>query len=575
MKSTLLTKIFAIALTSCLTFPMIRPFADANPVRVSVHDPSVIKSGDGSYYILGSHMASAKSDDLIHWKQISSDYQDVDADPFFGDVQKNLSESFAWAGYDDGDSSGGKYAVWAPDIIWNPDYQWEDGSSGAYMLYYSASSTWRRSCIGYMVSKSMDEAFQYMDTIMFSGFTMTGESDGNSNRNTKWDNSYLNLKELIEKGSSNGGIESISEKWFDNKGGWNHNYAPNAIDPAIFYDAEGSHMYMVYGSWSGGLFILELDKKTGEPIYPGIDSVDSVSGNFVDRYFGLHIAGGNHQSGEGPYIQYDPETGYYYLYETYGGLTAAGGYNMRLFRSKSVEGPYVDAAGNNAAQSGKDNYKYGIKLMGNYKFYGQQGMRAAGHNSTLMDGDSRYLIYHQRFDSSPQTERHEVRVHQQFLNEEQWPVTSVYEYRGEEIDHYSKEEIAGSYEFINHGNAAASGSMLTTETVVLNQDGTVTGDETGSWKKSDSGKGYDFITIELDGLVYKGIFYKQSDESDTPKKVMTFSAVGENNTAIWGNKTSSSVKTDRATIVPYLLLGAGTVIIALVILHLKKRKEHN
>ena len=89
-------------------------------------------------------------------------------------------------------------------------------------------------------------------------------------------------------------------------GGWNHLYAPNAIDPNLFFDASGEKLYMSYGSWSGGLFLLELDPATGEAIYPGVDSTDEISGNFVDRYFGVHLAGGNHQSGEAPYIQYDP-----------------------------------------------------------------------------------------------------------------------------------------------------------------------------------------------------------------------------------------------------------------------------
>lgn len=227
-------------------------------------------------------------------------------DSIYGDILNNLSESFKWAGYDDGDCSGGGVSVWAPDVIYNSEYEWKDGSKGAYMIYYCASSTWRRSCIGYAVSKNAQGPFEYVDTVIYSGFTKTGATDGKSTRNTKWNNDYLNLNELIE----NKEIEGISDNWFDNE---------------------------------GGLFILELDEKTGDVIYPEKDSKDA-SGNTVDRYFGTHIAGGNHQSGEGPYIKYDKSTGYYYMYETYGGLTATGGYNMRLFRSKNVMGPYVDAS---------------------------------------------------------------------------------------------------------------------------------------------------------------------------------------------------------------------------------------
>ena len=458
--------------------------------HVSVHDPSIVRSNeDGTCYVLGSHTASAKSSDLIQWTQINFDYGNPENTPFYGNLQETFQVPFRWAGYNDGDCVGG-YAIWAPDAIWNPYYKWDDGSTGAYMLYCCTSSTWRRSCISYLVSKTFDGTYTYVDTIIYSGFTKTGAVDGNSSRNTKWDNDYLNLNTLLERGSENGGIDEISDNWFDQTGDWNHLYAPNAIDPNLFFDASGEKLYMSYGSWSGGLFLLELDPATGEAIYPGVDSTDEVSGNFVDRYFGVHLAGGNHQSGEAPYIQYDPETGYYYLYETYGGLTAEGGYNMRLFRSENPTGPYVDAAGGNASESGENNDNYGIKLIGNYSFYDQIGKRAAGHNSALIDEDGlRYLVYHQRFDMDPQLEAHEVRVHQQFLNEDQWPTTAVYEYRGEQPENYETSEVVGSYEFIDHGTKT-SGDMLNTQMLALNEDGTVSGAASGTWTKTDSGYGY-------------------------------------------------------------------------------------
>ncbi|MCC8049518.1 MAG: family 43 glycosylhydrolase [Clostridiales bacterium] len=403
------------------------------------------------------------------------------------------------------------------------------------MLYCCTSSTWRRSCICYLVSKEVDGTYTYGDTLVYSGFTTTGETDGDSTRDTSWDNDYLNLTELIALGSENGGIDEISDNWFNDDGSWNHNYAPNAIDPTIFFDASGEKLYMTYGSWSGGIFLLELDPTTGEAIYPGVDSTDEVSGNYVDRYFGVHLAGGNHESGEGPYIQYDEETGYYYLYETYGGLTAEGGYNMRMFRSENVTGPYVDAEGNNAADNGEDNESYGIKLIGNYCFYGQIGTRSAGHNSMLIDDDgSRYLVYHQRFDVTPQLEGHEVRVHQQFLNEDLWPVTAVYEYVGDTPSNYEDSEVVGSYEFVNHGTTT-DGSMLDTELLTLYEDGTFDGATTGTWVKTDSGNGYDYVTFTMDnGTIYKGYFFLQHKDSST-ETAMTFTAIGTDNTCIWGS----------------------------------------
>ena len=104
------------------------------------------------------------------------------------------------------------------------------------------------------------------------------------------------------------------------------------------------------------------------------------------------------------------------------------------------------------------------------------------------------LLYHQRFDIDPQLEAHEVRVHQQFLNEDQWPTTAVYEYRGEQPENYETSEVVGSYEFIDHGTKT-SGDMLDTQMLTLNADGTgIRCGASGTWTKTDSGRGYDYVT---------------------------------------------------------------------------------
>ena len=37
----------------------------------SVHDPSIVKGKDDVYYIFGTHMSAAKSEDLVHWKSFA------------------------------------------------------------------------------------------------------------------------------------------------------------------------------------------------------------------------------------------------------------------------------------------------------------------------------------------------------------------------------------------------------------------------------------------------------------------------------------------------------------------------
>ena len=57
--------------------------------RVMVHDPSIFQYGD-DYYVFGSHIATAKSSDLVNWKQVSSDYQDPNGNTIYGNLKENL-----------------------------------------------------------------------------------------------------------------------------------------------------------------------------------------------------------------------------------------------------------------------------------------------------------------------------------------------------------------------------------------------------------------------------------------------------------------------------------------------------
>ncbi|BBF43826.1 large putative protein with C-terminal endonuclease I domain [Lachnospiraceae bacterium KM106-2] len=495
--------------------------------RVSVHDPSIVKAG-GTYYVYGSHIEAAKSTDLMNWTSFTNGYA-TSGNAVYGDLDTNLSKAFKWAGSHDSDCKDG-YAVWAPYVFYNEDYINEDKSKGAYMIYFCTSSTYKRSCIAYAVSDKVDGPFNFVDTVVYSGFTKDTQYDTNSEIDTKYTNT--NLSDLIKKGT----VDGVNEKWFNSDGNYNTSYAPNAIDPALFSDTDGK-LYMVYGSWSGGIYELEMDPTTGQAIYPGTDKAETGK-NRVDRYFGTQIAGGYGQSGEGPFVIYSEDTGYYYLYMTYGGLQANGGYNMRVFRSKTPDGPYLDAAGSKATFSSASdlNYNHGVKVMGNYQFSNMKdGYKSCGHNSALIDDDkSMYLFYHARFND--RGEEHELRVHQMFMNKDGWPVVAPYEYNGDKISEsgYDKDQVVGSYEFINHGIDNGS-AMLDTKFIQLKADGTIDGDLTGTWTKED--KSYN-MTVTIDGVTYDGVFFKQNDESDTDNKVMTFTAIGTNNQTVWGSQVT-------------------------------------
>ena len=509
-----------------------------SPNRVSVHDPSITKSSNGTYYVYGSHTAAAKSTDLVNWTQLSTDLNAGNPSTatnnfVFGNLATNLKKPFKWAG--DHDADAAYYNIWAPDVFWNPDYANVDGTKGAYMIYFCTSSTPVRSVIAFGVSKSIEGPFTCVDTLIYSGFTKNKPVFEGAK-----DTSYTstNIPELIK----NGQIEKYDTNWSSGDF-YNNSYAPNAIDPEIYYDKEGK-MWMTYGSWSGGIFTLEIDPATGKAKYPG-KTYTRDDGLLVDQYFGTRIAGGKANSGEGPFVVYDEKTDYFYLYMSYNYLDSISGYNMRLFRSKNPDGPFVDAAGNNAnmfVSSNKSHEDVGIKVMGTYKFSClNKYYKSEGHNSAMIDDDGQmYLIYHTRFSDSG--EYHELRVHQQFQNEEGWPVTAPFENKGDKISEtgYAKDDIVGEYEFVNHGKVGTATAK--TQSIKLNADGTVSGDVTGTWTAKD---GTYYMNAVINKVTYSGVFFMQHDESKECKKVMTFSAIGTNNQSIWGVRKESYKYTDK------------------------------
>ena len=293
----------------------------------------------------------------------------------------------------------------------------------------------------------------------------------------------------------------------------------NAIDANIIEDAKTGEQYMLYGSFWGGCHVLKLNKTTGFAEEEGI---------------GVCIARRpKWQSGsmEGPYMVYNAQNNYYYLFVSYGSLTREGGYQMRVFRSKTVDGEYVDM---NGAYPGMwdDNAAYGLKLSGNYYLPGlNKAYMATGHNSAFVDEDGKkYIVYHTRFDNGQ--EYHEPRVHQYFLNQDGWPCMLPYATDGETIAEsgYGISEVAGTYYVIDQGTSI-SARIAQPVKLVLMENGNVYGENLeGTWSMEN---GTCYMTLSYGGKEYNGVFCQMKDEAGTD--VMTFSAVGANE-SVWGVK---------------------------------------
>lgn len=472
------------------------PTGNVSSAGVAVHDPSILEV-DGTYYIYGSHMTAAKSSDLLNWEMIGDGY--VKTNPVYGQIYDVQDEAFAYAGAGFStiktDDSGTH--VWAPDVIYNK-------ANGLYYMYYCTSSTWNASNLCYGISESPEGPFEWQGALIYSGFN------------------YSNLKETDVLDYVD---EDYAHKNYIKSGAYNYDDYPNAIDPTVFYDKD-DRLWMVYGSWSGGIFLLELDPETGLVIHPEADP-----DNRVDAYFGKKLLGGGHISIEAPYILYDENDGFYYLFVSYGGLVSNGGYQIRVFRSETVDGTYVDMNGSFPEKSAEHS-TFGLKLSGNYKLPSlEKAYMATGHNSAFIDKDGKmYVVYHTRFNDNG--ENHSPRAHQMFANAQGWLCELPYQTQGETISDtgYATEAIVGRY-FVTNSGTGIDAEIANPIILYLNEDGTVIGRESsGTWTKTDNTY---FMDINIDGVDYSGIFCQMKDEAGAD--VMTFSAVGANTTT-WGVK---------------------------------------
>lgn len=465
---------------------------------VSVHDPSIYKA-DGKYYIFGSHMSTAVSEDLRTWTSLGDGYKVKDQ--IYYELMGN-DEAFAYAGSKKSliPTDDRAWHVWAPDVIYNEE-------TGLYYLYFCTTSTWNASNLCYATSEKIEGPYEWKGALIYSGFTAETLD-------------ATDVTEYVDR-------DTAKDRYIKKSNEYNFNKYPNAIDPTVLYDEEG-RLWMVYGSWSGGMYLLELDKATGEVIHPEEDEAKRI-----DPYFGKRLLGGNHSSIEAPYILYDKESGYYYLFVSYGGLAREGGYQIRVFRSETIDGDYVDMNGAYPMDTNNpEHYPYGLKLSGNYFLPSlEMAYMATGHNSAFIDDDGKkYIVNHTRFDNK--TEEHEPRVHQFIVNEEGWPCMLPYATDGETVSEsgYDKGAVTGRYYVINQGTAIDA-EIAQPFILYLDESGKVYGDGAeGSWEMKD---GTCYMKVSYGDKDYSGVFCQMNDEAGT--QVMTFSAVG-NNESVWGVK---------------------------------------
>uniref|UniRef100_UPI0040251897 lipocalin-like domain-containing protein n=1 Tax=Segatella hominis TaxID=2518605 RepID=UPI0040251897 len=565
--------------------------------RIAVHDPSIVMDVTGSttnpkYYIYGSHLGRAKTyatGNYQIWNTFKTGEENTGtSNSLFADVNGKLvnfkdaystqlvkkvknykGEEVDFPNFDahawQAKGNNVKGMQWAPDVIYNKTMK-------KWCMYMSLNGdNWCSTIVCFISSDGLEGPWIYQGPVVCSGFSGRYAHNGFA-ASGDWKNTDLAIAT---------GCTSLPQRYNTDK--WSP-YGPNCIDPCVFYD-DDDNLWMSYGSWFAGIFMIKLDKENGlrdyTYTYPyqvkGVTiTAGAANANATsDPYFGKKIAGGWGVSGEASYIQKVGK--YYYLFMSYGGLTAAGGYQIRVFRSEKPDGPYKDCLTSTGIGAVYDkprvnfgidaNRDEGVKLFGNYQWETMPNAELAqGHNSAIVDHKGRALIvYHTRFNNG--TEGHEVRVHQLFVNQDGWLVAAPYEFSGETYTDndiatqqlYDATEVEGDYQIIAHPYRQNTAAMAYEKpvTIHLNADGSISGEYTGKWELVS---GTSYINLTLKGVAtanaevkFKGVLTEQTIDY-TNIKALCFTALSSSDglatssggaslqtrgLSIWGSKADA------------------------------------
>lgn len=342
--------------------------------------------------------------------------------------------------------------LWAPDIV--------KGADGKYWLYGCYSAEFGKNYSGIFLAKS-----------------------------ERIDGEYTLVSPLVTTG-----------------GRWG--VTPNAIDAQIFYD--GNKMYMTYGSFFGGIRILELDPATGLR-KDGFTFLQHREGKISDEeYYGKVLVASDDQEGSVVAVKEVPvfsgdvfrkkiELRKVRLFTL---VTSADSlftkYNMRLFTSTNAEQDYM-----------RPPYGvHGVKLSSSFSWKRDAGdpsvgydFFAPGHCDLFETADGRDLIvYHDRTPSGGRF--HYLFISLYAYNVRGEIVMNPNRYAGERLRPIAREELAGhQFDYIALSEENDK-TVYAKEGLELREDGNlaVGGKVRGEWKLY----GEYFVSFTLDGEIYHG-----------------------------------------------------------------------
>lgn len=281
--------------------------------------------------------------------------------------------------------------------------------------------------------------------------------------------------------SAGAAIKSVTDPW--------DGFDFNALDAKIFYDKDGN-LWMSYGSWFGGIYVVAIDETTGLPEDGALPGKRVCYRNI------------NHAAIEGSNIIYNPDTGYYYLNVSYDDMDST--YNVRIGRSKNPDGPYLDYNGqdmNNTTIPSSESWKVGTKITTPYYFEHDAGWYSTGHSSFIYNSDTNEYFISTNARASD-TWGTKLNIRKVFWTEDGWPTVMPEQYTSETEQTVPTDLIPGVYQIIpvlrESLTETTAECQRGNEVIVLNDDNTVVGSYTGYWAQTDEHT----VKMLLNGVEY-------------------------------------------------------------------------
>ncbi len=312
----------------------------------------------------------------------------------------------------------------------------------------------------------------------------------------------------------------------------------NAIDPSVINDPKTGRSWMYYGSSFGGLYCVELNTETGLTINPE-DKGHMVAcrGDQANRVI------------EAPEIIYNKEQGMYYLFVSYDPFFSF--YNIRVGRSKSPYGPFVDCFGADLKDT-TNNYPI---LTHSYMFKGHPGWSGNAHCAVIEDDGNYFLMHQGRLAPDNLMFRLHVKVVRWLSNG--WPVLSPERYNPFVKQSLAEsKELDGDWEIIEikdlpdqlklkQGQVPQEEWSYTPEAynlsrkIKFNKDGAIEDDKTVFISYNSNG-GFLYLKNNKNEITECAVLRAWDWENE--KETIVFTGILNNGNGIWGKKVPKSRK---------------------------------